>query len=109
MSKLTDRLNEELHSYGLREYPIARRIAQIVREANRPWWRFYAVSVLVAFVAGIGLVGVPLWGYLDAIRGTTAKWYKDCTDRFPGPKVTTKAQVNDDAWRREKENARERP
>lgn len=93
MSKLTDRLNEVLRTYNLTEYPIARQIAQIVRDANRPWWRLYAVSVLVAFVSGMGLVWWPLWGHLDALQGTTAKWYKDCTERFPGPKVTSKAAM----------------
>ena len=32
--KLTDRLTDELRGYGLSEYPVARRIAAIVRDAK---------------------------------------------------------------------------
>ena len=77
MSKLTDRLNEELHAYGLREYPIARRITQIVKEANRPWWRLYLVSILVAFMVGVALDYTWHGLQITAIQENIAGWRQE--------------------------------
>lgn len=53
--KLIDRITAELQFVGLHDYPVARRIAALVRESRRPWWRLYLASILVAFLLGAAL------------------------------------------------------
>jgi hypothetical protein len=77
MSHLTDRLNEELRLYGLVEYPIARQIASIVKDAMRPWWRFYFISIFVAFAAGAMLDYTWHGIQITAIQENLAAWRQE--------------------------------
>jgi hypothetical protein len=71
---LTDRIAAELRFVGLHDYPVAKRIAQIVREANRPWWRLYVVSVLLAFMLGFGLDYLWHGVQITAIQENLVTW-----------------------------------
>ena len=75
--KHTNRLNEVLELYGLTPYPIARQIAAIVKDAMRPWWRFYMVSVLVAFMVGAVLDYTWHGLQITAIQENIAAWRQE--------------------------------
>ena len=108
MMRLTDRLTDELRIYGLAEYPIARRITQIVKEANRPWWRFYSVSILVAFLAGAAMDYAWHGVQITAIQQNLAVWRQEYEDEHKKHhaaelKPTSKALAQVIVTKREKE------
>ncbi len=75
--KLTDRITAELQFVGLHDYPVARRIAALVRESRRPWWRLYCVSVLIAFLAGAALDYTWHGVQITAIQQNLAVWRQE--------------------------------
>lgn len=75
--KLTDRINTELQIIGLHDYPVARRIAAIVRESRRPWWRLYFVSILVAFLLGAALDYAWHGVQITAIQQNLVVWRQE--------------------------------
>ena len=75
--KLTDRIIAELQIIGLHDYPVARRIAAIVRESRRPWRRFYLVSILVAFLLGAALDYAWHGVQIVAIQQNLAVWRQE--------------------------------
>ena len=103
---LTDRIAAELRFVGLHDYPVAKRIAQIVREANRPWWRLYTVSVVVAFAVGVILDHTWQGVKLTAINETLAQWREEYVAEHKkhhseALKPTTKAAAQVSAQKRE--------
>ena len=72
--KLIDRIIAELQFVGLHDYPVAQRIAAIVKESHRPWRRFYLVSIFVAFLLGAALDYTWHGVQITAIQENLAAW-----------------------------------